>query len=144
MSDYAVTLHDADEDARVVQSHRQLMARLQQLREVTRSFDLDFVHRCEQLIYDHRARFKSIHGLAFPDLAAFVLPSVRSILFFRRDLDDGQIRGKLIEVVRALQSQGIRVSSVEFAAATARCWPGYRPPIEELRRDPKVKRRVLT
>lgn len=125
-----------DEDPRLVTSMEEMRTKLQCLYLSSRSFDPALVDHAEQLVYDHRARFKTAHGFSFPPMAAFVLPSLQLILFYRTDLNDQEVRGKLVQLARDLAIRGVRVSAVEFAAAVVRCWPSYKPPIEELRQDP--------
>lgn len=76
-------------------------------------------------------------------MAPFVLPSLQMVLFYRTDLSDEEIRAKLVQLSRDLYGHRLRVSAVEFAAAVVRTWPQYRPPIEELREDPRTSPLVL-
>jgi hypothetical protein len=128
----------AENDPRVISSTRELVAKLRHLSRTERSFDRGFVEKLEQVVYVHRARFKTATGTSFPPMAPLVLPSVRLVLFYRTDLSDAEIRAKLVQLSRDLFAQGVRVSAVEFAAAVVRTWPSYKPPIEDLREDPRV------
>lgn len=132
-----------DTDPQMIASTRELINKLHNASINERSFDRGFIDKLEQIVYDHRARFKQATGQPFPPMAPFVLPSLQMVLFYRTDLSDDEIRGKLVQLSRDLYAHRLRVSAVEFAAAVVRTWPSYRPPIEELREDPRTSPLVL-
>lgn len=138
----AALLKDDSNDPLVVASSRELSGKLQQVFSQAKSFDRQLIDHLEQVVYDHRANFKSVHGVSFPEIVPFFLPTHRFICFERRDLTDTEIRNKLVQMIRDISIRGVRLEAVEFAAAVIRTWPKYRPPVEELRNDPKTENQL--
>jgi hypothetical protein len=93
----------------------------------------------KRVIKDHRVAFKYKHGYEFPHLNPFVLPSIKFIVLYRADLDNQAIRNKLLLLIRQLGEHHASVSAIELAKAVKECWPHYEAPIEEYRKDPKLK-----
>jgi hypothetical protein len=106
---------------------------------LNREFSVNAIEAMRYIVDDHRTTFKREQGFDFPELVPFYLPSVGLIVWYRADLDDMAIRNKLLMLLRQLGERGKPVSAIEVAAAVKRAWPRYHPPIEEYRRDPKLK-----
>lgn len=133
-----VTAELDTQDPRVTASLKLLGTRLSNF--LYFPFDGRTVELMERIVQEHRAEFKRDHGYEFPPLVPFVLPSVKFIVFYRADLEDQAIHDKMLMLLRQFAERKAKVSEIELAFAIKSCWPHYRPPIETMRKNPRVGR----
>ena len=110
---------------------------------VGRAFDGRLVEQLTRLMQEHRSAFKRDHGYDLPPLTPFALPSIGFLIFYRSDLEDIEIRRKLLILLRQLNERSVRITATELAKAVQLAWPSYRPPIEEMRADSKLNGKPL-
>jgi hypothetical protein len=86
-----------------------------------------------------RMSFKREHGVDFPRLTRFELPSVGFIVWYRYDLEHEEIRRKVLMLLRQFAAKRIPITAIEVASAVSKAWPFYKPEqiIVDARHDPK-------
>jgi hypothetical protein len=124
-------------DIRVQETYKGLMSRLMFL--AGNGLNGQTVLDMQTEIERTRFNFKAEYGYDFPPIGPFILPYSNLILFFRKDLTNTEIRNKLLSLLRDLGRQKIPVLTMELTKAVERLWPSYKPPVEEFRKDPKVR-----
>lgn len=126
-----------DNDPRVVKAVTELSKYLAHF--CGRPFSTQTVYDIQDTVQSCSAKFKADHGHELPRLVALVLPTSQQVTLYRADLSSEIIRQKIIYLLRDYQRLRIPVSTHELALAIKQCWPQYEPPIEDARRDPKLK-----
>lgn len=98
------------------------------------------------IVDGHYDSFRREHGATFPRLTLFALPSVRFVVFYRYELEQEEIRRKMLMLLRQFAVRRIRISAMELASAITKAWPFYRPEevIVDARKDPKGYRQYDT
>jgi hypothetical protein len=125
------------EDQRVQYALQQLMRRLEGY--VGQPLTDSTLFAIRSLIEQTRTEFKMEHQHEFPLLVPLILPASGFVAWFRQDLDDDEIRIKVLNLLRELSMAGLPISAIELATAMKLAWPSYNPPIEEYRNAAQVK-----
>jgi len=126
-------------DERVQEGLRDLSRALSRFVDTFAKFDQSLIDQVKFIVKDHAASFKAKHGYEFPPLGVFAIPTARFIICARKDLEDREIHNQLLIWLRQFSERNIHPSAIEIARAVQECWPQYKPPIEQFRKDTKVK-----
>jgi hypothetical protein len=113
----------AVEDERVQNALEQLMHRLRSyigepLTEIT-------MHAIRGAVEEARTEFKKTYSHEFPPLVPLILPSSRFVAWFRQDLENDEVRIKVLNLLREFSLKKIPVSAFELSQAMRLTWPQY-------------------
>jgi hypothetical protein len=111
------------EDERVQDALRQLMWRLGTF--IGESLTESTMYAIRSTVEQTRTTFKTTHGYDFPPLAPLILPSSQFIAWFRQDLDNDEVRIKVLNLLREFSIKKIPVKEHELAMAMKLTWPSY-------------------
>jgi hypothetical protein len=125
------------EDPRVQYALQQLMRRLETY--VGQPLENATLLAIRSLIEQTRTEFKLEFQHEFPLLVPLILPASGFVAWFRQDLDDDEIRIKVLNLLRELTMFNLPISAMELATAMKLAWPHYQPPIEYYRQAAQVK-----
>ena len=126
-----------EDDPRVLDAFRVLMDRLSTF--VGKPLDNSTVLAICSTIEQTRNEFKRKHQHDFPPLVPLILPTSGFIAWFRQDLDNEQIRIKVLNLLRELTINKLPVGAHELATAMKLAWPLYQLPIEEFKKAYQVR-----
>jgi hypothetical protein len=125
------------DDERVKNALENLMARLGSF--IGQPLTSSTLYHIRQVINYNRTDFKKNYGHEFPAIVPLILPKSQFIAWFREDLDNEEIRIKVLNLLREFAVKRIPVSAFELAQAMRFAWPKYEPPIEEYQKAKQVK-----
>jgi hypothetical protein len=92
-----------------------------------RNADLDTASDLRTIARDHRTEFKKQHGVDFPRLVPFIVPSIGEVKLLPADWSSSRVRRELAILIGDYAKRGITVPAVELAQAVSRTWPRFRP-----------------
>jgi len=126
-----------EDDQRLIDALELLMQRLSKF--VGQTLTNSTVLAIRSTIEQTRSDFKRNHQYDFPPLVPLILPTSGFIAWFRQDLDDEEIRIKVLNLLRELTINRLPVGAYELAQAMKLAWPSYKPDIEGYRNAYQVR-----